>query len=56
MSIGATVGELAAALDGIFEMHLVDRRGRRVRRSVAPIDGIFFKGKIWFGFPPASRA
>jgi hypothetical protein len=45
-----TAGELAAALDGIFEMHLavVASTGAPL---VAPIDGVLFRGRIWFGLP-----
>jgi len=41
---------LVAALDGIFEMHLavVTSTGAPL---VAPIDGVLFQGKIWFGLP-----
>lgn len=46
-----TARELAGILDGIFEMHLAVIRNDG-SPIVAPIDGIFFKGKIWFGFPP----
>lgn len=42
--------EFVELLDGIFEMHLavVRKDGSPI---VAPVDGIFFKGRIWFGFP-----
>ena len=42
--------ELVAALEGIFEMHLaaVTSSGAPL---VAPVDGIFFRGKVWFGLP-----
>jgi hypothetical protein len=41
---------LVAALDGIFEMHLaaVTSSGAPL---VAPTDGIFLRGKVWFGLP-----
>jgi hypothetical protein len=45
-----TAEELVATLDQIFEMHLavVTSAGAPL---VAPTDGIFFRGKVWFGFP-----
>jgi hypothetical protein len=45
-----TAEEFVAALDGIFEMHLaaVTSTGAPL---VAPTDGIFLRGKVWFGFP-----
>jgi hypothetical protein len=45
--------ELAHALDGIFEMHLATLAGDGAP-LVAPIDGIFCQGKIWFGLPADS--
>ena len=44
---------LVAALDGIFEMHLAVLSGSGAP-LVAPVDGIFFRGRIWFGLPAAS--
>jgi hypothetical protein len=42
-----------STLDGIFEMHLatVARDGAPL---VAPVDGIFFRGRVWFGLPAGS--
>jgi hypothetical protein len=48
-----TARELADALDGIFEMHLATLAGDGAP-LVAPIDGIFCQGKIWFGLPSDS--
>ena len=48
--------DLIAELDSVFEMHVgcLTTDGSPL---VAPVDGILFKGKIWFGFPgPAVRA
>ena len=44
---------LVAALDGIFEMHLaiVAENGAPL---VAPVDGIFYKGQVWFGLVAGS--
>jgi hypothetical protein len=46
-----TAEQLVAALDGIFEMHLavVTTGGSPL---VAPTDGIFLRGKVWFGLLP----
>ena len=46
-----TAEALVAALDGIFEMHLamVTTDGAPL---VAPTDGIFLRGKVWFGLLP----
>lgn len=43
--------ELVDALPGIFEMHLavVTSDGTPL---VAPIDGIFYRGRVWLGLPP----
>ena len=45
--------QLAAALPGIFEMHLavVTPDGSPL---VAPIDGIFYRGRVWVGIPRAA--
>lgn len=45
-----TASEIAAALSGIFEMHLavVTSGGAPL---VAPIDGIFYRGQVWAGIP-----
>lgn len=51
-----SASELVAELDSVFEMHigLVSSEGAPL---VAPIDGLLFKGRIWFGFPgPSLRA
>src|SRR5437588_11795132 len=45
--------ELAAGLDGIFEMHLATLAGDGAP-LVAPIDGIFFRGEVFFGLPAES--
>ena len=44
---------LAAALDGIFEMHLAVVAGDG-SPLVAPIDGIFYRGRVWVGIPPSA--
>lgn len=45
-----TAKEVVEALAGIFEMHLatVTSDGAPL---VAPLDGIFYKGRLWFGIP-----
>jgi hypothetical protein len=45
--------DVIAELDGIFEMHLatVAADGAPL---VAPVDGILFRGRIWFGLPGGS--
>lgn len=48
-----TAAELAATLEGIFEMHLAVVAGDG-SPLVAPIDAIFFKGKVWFSLPSQS--
>ena len=49
----ATASDVVATLDGVFEMHLatVTAGGAPL---VAPLDGILFHGKVWFGLPAAS--
>lgn len=44
---------LAAALDGVFEMHLATVAGDGAP-LVAPVDGIFFRGHVWFGLVAGS--
>ena len=44
---------LSAALPGIFEMHLAVLSGSGAP-LVAPVDGIFFRGRVWFGLPAQS--
>jgi hypothetical protein len=46
-----TAEQVVAALDGIFEMHLavVTLDGAPL---VAPTDGLFLRGKVWFGLLP----
>jgi hypothetical protein len=44
---------LVDALEGIFEMHLATLTSNGAP-LVAPIDGVFFKGKVWFGLPTES--
>jgi hypothetical protein len=48
-----SAAELAQTLDGIVEIHLatVAHDGAPL---VAPVDAIFFRGKVWFGLPPES--
>jgi hypothetical protein len=48
-----TAEELVAELDDIVEMHLavVTADGTPL---VAPVDGILYRGRLWFGLPPAS--
>jgi hypothetical protein len=48
-----TAEEFVEALDGIFEMHLATVAGNGAP-VVAPVDGVLFKGKIWFGLPAGS--
>lgn len=45
-----TAREVVEALPGIFEMHFatVTSDGALL---VAPLDGIFYKGQVWFGIP-----
>jgi hypothetical protein len=44
---------LCRALEGVFRLDLavVTRHGTPL---VAPVDGAFFRGRVWFGFPPGS--
>jgi hypothetical protein len=45
--------EVIAELDGIFEMHLATVTAGAAP-LVAPVDGILFRGRIWFGLPGGS--
>ena len=50
-----SASHVASSLAGIFEMHLavVTSAGAPL---VAPIDGIFYRGRVWVGVPPRRRA
>lgn len=48
-----TAAEVTGALTGIFEMHLATIAADGAP-LVAPVDAVFFRGKVWFGFPPAA--
>ena len=50
---GLSAVDLAHTLEGIFEMHLATLAGNGAP-LVAPIDGIFFKGKVCFALPGQS--
>jgi hypothetical protein len=45
--------ELLTELDAVFEFHVGVLTGAGAP-LVAPLDGIFFRGRIWFGFPGGS--
>lgn len=45
-----TAEQLTSALGGIFELHLAVNSGSGAP-LVAPLDGIFFRGKVWVGIP-----
>jgi hypothetical protein len=45
--------ELCRLLPGTFQLDLAAVTGGG-RPLVAPVDGVFFRAKIWFGFPPGS--
>lgn len=45
-----TAQETTGTLDGIFEMHLAATTSNGAPH-VAPLDGIFYKGRVWFGMP-----
>ncbi len=48
-----TANDLSDLLTGAFALDLavVTKSGAPL---VAPVDGIFFRGKVWFSFPPGS--
>lgn len=45
---------VVAALTGVFVINLatVTARGEPL---VAPVDGLFYRGRLWFGLPPGSQ-
>ena len=45
--------ELVAEFDGVFEMHIGVLTGEGAP-LVAPVDGVFYRGFVCFGFPGAS--
>ena len=48
-----SAAELSALLRGVFVLHVatVSAAGHPL---VAPVDGLFFRGRVFFGFPPGS--
>lgn len=46
--------DVAAALTGAFPINLatVNARGEPM---VAPVDGLFYRGRLWFSLPPGSQ-
>lgn len=46
-----TARQVVEALSGIFEMHLAVATADGAP-LVAPIDGIFYRGRVWIGIPP----
>ena len=45
--------QVVAELRGVFVLHLATVTAAGEPR-VAPIDGLFFRGHFWFGFPPGA--
>jgi hypothetical protein len=46
--------DLARTLTGIFVINLAVVTGRG-EPLVAPVDGLFYRGRLWFGLPPRSQ-
>ena len=46
--------DIAAALTGIFVINLATVTAR-CEPLVAPVDGLFYRGRLWFGLPPRSQ-
>jgi hypothetical protein len=48
-----SVEQVVRALQGVFVLHLatVTASGAPL---VAPIDGLFYRGRVWFGVPPGA--
>lgn len=46
--------DLASALTGIFLINLATVTAR-CEPLVAPVDGLFYRGRLWFGLPPRSQ-
>src|SRR5262245_867953 len=49
----STAEDLARTLTGVFVINLavVTAKGEPL---VAPVDGLFYRGRLWFGLPPRS--
>jgi hypothetical protein len=45
--------EIVEELRGVFVLHLATVTARAEPR-LAPIDGLFFRGHLWFGIPPGA--
>jgi hypothetical protein len=50
----STAADVAAALTGVFVINLatVTARGEPL---AAPVDGLFYRGRLWFSLPPGSQ-
>ncbi len=46
--------DLSAALTGVFVINLATVTAR-CEPLVAPVDGLFYRGRLWFGLPPGSQ-
>lgn len=45
--------QVVRALRGVFLLHLATVTAA-CEPMVAPIDGLFYRGRLWFGFPPGA--
>ena len=48
-----TAQQVAEELRGVFVLHVATVTATCEPR-VAPVDGLFFRGRFWFGFPPGA--
>src|SRR6266542_1040031 len=49
----STAEDVAAALTGVFVINLATVTGRS-EPIVAPVDGLFYRGRLWFSLVPGS--
>src|SRR5207245_319296 len=49
----SSAADLAAALTGVFMINLATVTAR-CEPLVAPVDGLFYRGRLWFSLPPGA--
>jgi hypothetical protein len=52
--LASSAEDLSRSLTGIFIINLATTTAR-CEPIVAPVDGLFYRGRLWFGLPPRSQ-
>jgi hypothetical protein len=53
-ALRSSAEDLARALTGVFIINLATVTAK-CEPLVAPVDGLFYRGRLWFGLPPRSQ-